>query len=106
MTGKSLPAQTSRAWTRPVNPSVGKSTCISIGAPFRLNMPTAFEPSASVRAQISSGPRSEEHTSELQSLRHLVWRLLLSKKQRGLRRLGSHVVHDQDGRVGGLLYSV
>src|SRR5258705_3431126 len=25
--------------------------------------------------------RSEEHTSELQSLRHLVWRLLLEKKQ-------------------------
>src|SRR5258705_6138871 len=24
-------------------------------------------------------PRSEEHTSELQSLRHLVWRLLLAK---------------------------
>src|SRR5258705_8812662 len=26
------------------------------------------------------GPRSEEHTSELQSLRHLVFRLLLEKK--------------------------
>src|SRR5438045_6489033 len=25
--------------------------------------------------------RSEEHTSELQSLRHLVWRLLLEKKK-------------------------
>src|SRR5262245_65352856 len=29
-----------------------------------------------------SGPRSEEHTSELQSLRHLVCRLLLEKKTR------------------------
>src|ERR1035441_974999 len=28
----------------------------------------------------SIGPRSEEHTSELQSLRHLVCRLLLEKK--------------------------
>src|ERR1035438_6077338 len=28
------------------------------------------------------GPRSEEHTSELQSLRHLVCRLLLEKKER------------------------
>src|SRR5205814_6196425 len=27
-----------------------------------------------------TGPRSEEHTSELQSLRHLVCRLLLEKK--------------------------
>src|SRR5438045_6173160 len=26
--------------------------------------------------------RSEEHTSELQSLRHLVWRLLLEKKKK------------------------
>src|SRR5437899_12082884 len=28
------------------------------------------------------GPRSEEHTSELQSLRHLVCRLLLEKKKK------------------------
>src|SRR5258705_4440518 len=33
--------------------------------------------------------RSEEHTSELQSLRHLVCRLLLEKKQSALRK--SHV---------------
>src|SRR5947199_1105469 len=31
---------------------------------------------------LSGGPRSEEHTSELQSLRHLVCRLLLEKKKR------------------------
>src|SRR5205814_9162511 len=31
---------------------------------------------------ISSVPRSEEHTSELQSLRHLVCRLLLEKKKK------------------------
>src|SRR5205814_7196137 len=38
--------------------------------------------SIKVRAQriISRGIRSEEHTSELQSLRHLVCRLLLDKK--------------------------
>src|SRR5438045_4971126 len=30
--------------------------------------------------EASSGSRSEEHTSELQSLRHLVCRLLLEKK--------------------------
>src|ERR1039458_5123466 len=30
----------------------------------------------------SPGPRSEEHTSELQSLRHLVCRLLLEKKNK------------------------
>src|ERR1039458_6942236 len=31
-------------------------------------------------SQFASSPRSEEHTSELQSLRHLVCRLLLEKK--------------------------
>src|SRR5947199_6909373 len=30
----------------------------------------------------AASPRSEEHTSELQSLRHLVCRLLLEKKKR------------------------
>src|SRR5262245_63616400 len=36
----------------------------------------------STRAPLTSGVRSEEHTSELQSLRHLVCRLLLEKKNR------------------------
>src|SRR5258705_8524924 len=38
--------------------------------------------------------RSEEHTSELQSLRHLVCRLLLEKKKNraaGSRQLGEHL---------------
>src|SRR5437899_9672274 len=34
-----------------------------------------------IRAWPQSGFRSEEHTSELQSLRHLVCRLLLEKKK-------------------------
>src|SRR5947199_6581872 len=33
------------------------------------------------RQRLRSGPRSEEHTSELQSLRQLVCRLLLEKKK-------------------------
>src|SRR5947199_1221914 len=33
------------------------------------------------------GERSEEHTSELQSLRHLVCRLLLEKKKKGLQAI-------------------
>src|SRR5262245_64108378 len=32
-------------------------------------------------------PRSEEHTSELQSLRHLVCRLLLEKKKKKKRKI-------------------
>src|SRR5262245_14582418 len=34
------------------------------------------------KAHCKSGSRSEEHTSELQSLRHLVCRLLLEKKKK------------------------
>src|SRR5262245_62201172 len=43
---------------------------------------------APVAAFAKVSPRSEEHTSELQSLRHLVCRLLLEKKKVGriLRR--------------------
>src|ERR1039458_5545681 len=37
---------------------------------------------------MGSSRRSEEHTSELQSLRHLVCRLLLEKKKGCLRFLG------------------
>src|SRR5947199_4396926 len=43
-------------------------------------------PAAQVRPRGTTGPRrgrrSEEHTSELQSLRHLVCRLLLEKKKK------------------------
>src|SRR5436853_7542519 len=44
--------------------------------------PHTFIPTASVPLS----PRSEEHTSELQSLRHLVCRLLLEKKKNRYRR--------------------
>src|SRR5438045_6246148 len=40
-----------------------------------IKLATAF----SMAARFSRGRRSEEHTSELQSLRHLVCRLLLEK---------------------------
>src|SRR5205814_8964766 len=37
--------------------------------------------------------RSEEHTSELQSLRHLVCRLLLEKKKKKTRLHNTHSIH-------------
>src|SRR5262245_65144285 len=40
----------------------------------------------------TSGPRSEEHTSELQSLRHLVCRLLLEKKKSNAHHDGMTVI--------------
>src|SRR5258705_2841810 len=50
-------------------------------------------------------PRSEEHTSELQSLRHLVCRLLLEKKKRTDRRpqpcrVSSRPPHRPSARLG------
>src|SRR5437899_10091434 len=43
---------------------------------WRRSAPTAIRPRSAARRD-----RSEEHTSELQSLRHLVCRLLLEKKK-------------------------
>src|SRR5262245_63152086 len=43
-------------------------------------MTTTFDPAANLALFLLDKTRSEEHTSELQSLRHLVCRLLLEKK--------------------------
>src|SRR5262245_63142269 len=52
-------------------------------AAFGACLPSGFSPDFDFWAGASSrGPRSEEHTSELQSLRHLVCRLLLEKKKK------------------------
>src|SRR5947199_6678758 len=55
---------------------------ISVGAAFVNLYPAPNIPSAACGAAnyVAEGNRSEEHTSELQSLRHLVCRLLLEKK--------------------------
>src|ERR1039458_10565522 len=42
---------------------------------------TAWDQPTAAAAAINKERRSEEHTSELQSLRHLVCRLLLEKKK-------------------------
>src|SRR5947199_10457801 len=45
--------------------------------------PSLLTPATIARAPLPVKRRSEEHTSELQSLRHLVCRLLLEKKKTG-----------------------
>src|SRR5205814_10698864 len=63
----------SRLWT--VDVAGGKPTRIE-------GFEGAAEPTVSPDGtRIAFGRRSEEHTSELQSLRHLVCRLLLEKKK-------------------------
>src|SRR5436305_9385244 len=45
-------------------------------------IPAAARPSQAGRCRTGAAPRSEEHTSELQSRPHLVCRLLLEKKKK------------------------
>src|SRR5437899_7992810 len=52
-----------------------------LSAPAGLRPTTASTLGARSAARPSASGRSEEHTSELQSLRHLVCRLLLEKKK-------------------------
>src|SRR5687767_15435980 len=59
--------------------AVGMRFTSSTLAPNRQPLRSRNSPSA--RITIFSAPRSEEHTSELQSLAYLVCRLLLEKKK-------------------------
>src|SRR5262245_64270508 len=68
----------------PITPQPPRSTLFPYTTLFRSTRPPPpASASPSRRSQTcSAASRSEEHTSELQSLRHLVCRLLLEKKQR------------------------
>src|SRR5437899_3552694 len=54
--------------------------------PMSISCRVSSSCTTETRGRWVARPRSEEHTSELQSLRHLVCRLLLEKKN--LRRIG------------------
>src|SRR5438045_5343176 len=67
-----------------------RSTLFPYTTLFRSKMSCSGQPARSSSARVgrkskqawASAVRSEEHTSELQSLRHLVCRLLLEKKKK------------------------
>src|ERR1035441_10930551 len=63
---------------RITEPPVGASTCASGSQVWNGNMGTLM--AKPMKNAQKTHCRSEEHTSELQSLRHLVCRLLLEKK--------------------------
>src|SRR5256885_10490826 len=66
--------------------------CPGVGvAAARFAAPTA-RPASSCSCWRSGSPRSEEHTSELQSPCNLVCRLLLEKKKKKTRRV-ARLVH-------------
>src|SRR5437899_7553486 len=55
-----------------------------------LDFPLAVAASLNAASRAAASARSEEHTSELQSLRHLVCRLLLEKKKKANERTGCY----------------
>src|SRR2546425_9185854 len=59
------------------------SSVSSMAPPNSRSLPSPpWISSAPISARCSKSPRSEEHTSELQSLAYLVCRLLLEKKKK------------------------
>src|SRR5262245_65103106 len=58
----------------------GSAPSLRLAHSFRSRA-SPYPPAVGVWITIASPARSEEHTSELQSLRHLVCRLLLEKKK-------------------------
>src|SRR5947199_8018768 len=68
------------------------AVCGSTVEPGRVLAPgrAAAPVSTARRCVASRESRSEEHTSELQSLRHLVCRLLLEKKKKNTRHKHKH----------------
>src|SRR5437899_7432575 len=87
---KTLRASVNRLVFQPSSPTRSLSFDISSSAISRTRSAVTIAPSSRRDAcfthchtcdrEISAVARSEEHTSELQSLRHLVCRLLLEKK--------------------------
>src|SRR2546430_6731899 len=62
----------------------GFVTQLSVGHPGAIDVLRVQQQRKQVIARRPSGPRSEEHTSELQSQSNLVCRLLLEKKKKDL----------------------
>src|SRR2546425_4912688 len=77
---RSSSRNTSHVAQRPTRLALAISTRGASG--WVANTPTGFPDCTS---SVSSSARSEEHTSELQSLAYLVCRLLLEKKKRYIK---------------------
>src|SRR5690606_41438064 len=76
----------------PISPTGrgGRSSPRSAGRAARRGSPRPSRGDASEPPRSSPGPRSEEHTSELQSRENLVCRLLLEKKKQ--RKTMSNII--------------
>src|SRR5438045_9193695 len=69
----------------PILPTNGRSNQLTAGGTTGWHAERS--PASSSSASATSSCRSEEHTSELQSLRHLVCRLLLEKKKKNQQKI-------------------
>src|ERR1035438_511733 len=82
----SVQSTIARRVTAALNRSVCPINHAASRPPFTARRRASIEPCDATKSTArskSSASRSEEHTSELQSLRHLVCRLLLEKKKKG-----------------------
>src|SRR5687767_15624087 len=64
----------------PISPATTRSSAVLIIGYTEADLPKGGLPLVGARPSANRPPRSEEHTSELQSLAYLVCRLLLEKK--------------------------
>src|SRR5258706_8637456 len=79
------------AFSTPFGPQIGtRNITVTMGGVYRI--PAMF---AHTRCAYSNAVRSEEHTSELQSLTNLVCRLLLEKKNNRSENAGALYLHGQ-----------
>src|SRR2546430_10053575 len=97
------PRSTLFPYTTLFRSSVGTKTCVTRRSCARVTKVAL----ACLRAR-NSLPRSEEHTSELQSQSNLVCRLLLEKKNRSRQNqhLGLHRLAFGDGQATAAVLSV
>src|SRR5438045_6650989 len=65
-----------------IDSTTTKTSTLSLHDALPISLPCCFRsPRRTLRLRLRPAQRSEEHTSELQSLRHLVCRLLLERKK-------------------------
>src|SRR5258706_10930321 len=91
------PRSTLFPYTTLFRSDVGTSTNVFIHAHLTSETVDTFDPTALDRWNES---RSEEHTSELQSLTNLVCRLLLEKKKNNRYRIRSDILKRQTRELG------
>src|SRR5690349_23482242 len=77
-------------WSAVVGEGDGFESAVSTLPPLALAARTPSTFATTSRACCASAPRSEEHTSELQSRRDLVCRLLLEKKKKKKKHPTQH----------------